>query len=119
MTAPEDWTTGEPRLLAQHCSDGHVWYLPRTRCPVCGAEVTSFEPRGTGVVFAQTTLHRRTTAVSADNEAIGIALVDLDEGMRMMARCAPGTPIGSRVVVSIILEPGSQQLLPRCEVIAA
>ena len=126
MTTSGDWTTGEPRLLAQRCTEGHSWYLPRRRCPECAAEVSSFEPIGTGTVFAQTSLHRRvaaptggedSTSGTGSTEAIGIALVDLDEGVRMMARCQPQTPIGSRVMVSIAFDDASQGLVPQCEVV--
>lgn len=99
----DDWTAGEPRLLAQRCAAGHRWYLPRVRCPRCGsAEVEAFEPTGAGTVFAATGVHRR---VSGEGGAIGIALIDLDEGVRMMARCEPGVAIGTRVHVRIIPDP--------------
>lgn len=116
MTAlADDWTMGENRLRGQRCAEGHRWYLPRLRCPHCGAEASSFEPSGGGTVFAQTSVHRHT---GAQTEPIGIALVDLDDGIRVMARCPPGTPIDSRVFVSITFDRDSQQLLPMCEVIA-
>ncbi|WP_291054214.1 OB-fold domain-containing protein [Herbiconiux sp.] len=124
MTVDADWTTGEPRLFAQRCPEGHAWYLPRLRCPRCAAVVSTFEPSGCGIVFAQTSLHRR-VAASGDpagpkaKEAIGIALVDLDEGVRMMVRCVPGTPVGARVQVSIEFDEGSQRLLPFCAEVTA
>ncbi|MFB2599639.1 Zn-ribbon domain-containing OB-fold protein [Herbiconiux sp. P17] len=118
-SASADWTTGERRLLAQRCTEGHSWYLPRMRCPECSAAVEVFEPSGAGTVFAQTSLHRRVAGPDGTaKEAIGIALVDLDDGVRMMARCRPGTPIGSRVQVSIAFDEGSQRVLPQCEEIA-
>jgi uncharacterized OB-fold protein len=116
MTASADWTTGEPRLLAQRCPEGHSWYLPRARCPECSSAAEFFEPSGAGTVFAQTSLHRRVAVPEGTaKEAVGIALVDLDEGVRMMARCRPGAPIGTRVHVSIAFDDGSQRLLPLCE----
>jgi uncharacterized OB-fold protein len=122
MTAVQDWTTGEQRLLAQRCPNGHRWYLPRPRCPECASPVESFEPSGAGTVFAETSLHRRVAAAGAPGEggsptkeAVGIALVDLDEGVRLMARCTPGTAIGTRVRVRIVFDEGSQRLLPQCE----
>ncbi|MCS5722848.1 OB-fold domain-containing protein [Herbiconiux sp. CPCC 203407] len=112
-----DWTTGEPILLAQRCAAGHRWYLPRARCPVCSEAVESFEPTGAGTVFAETSLHRRSSG--RDTEAVGIALIDLDDGVRLMARCRPGTRIGTRVHVSIVFDEGSQRLLPSAEEVAA
>lgn len=126
MTGSDDWTAGEPILLAQRCTEGHTWYLPRARCPECAGAVESFALSGAGTVFARTGLHRRVAAPGgpaaregATKEAIGIALVDLDEGVRIMARCRPGTPIGSRVRVSIAFDEGAQRLLPQCEEVAA
>lgn len=144
MTGSDDWTRGEPILLGQRCTEGHTWYLPRARCPECASGVESFALSGAGTVFARTGLHRRVAAPSdgtaregaeahqgtaagqgatvrerAAKEAIGIALVDLDEGVRIMARCAPETPIGSRVRVSIVRDAGTQRLMPQCEEVAA
>lgn len=116
MNEDGDWTTGKRRLLVRRCIEGHLWYLPRPRCPECSAEAEFFEPSGEGIVFAETSLHRR-VAVTA-KEPIGIALVDLDEGVRLMARCRPGTPIGARVQVSIMFDEGEQQLLPQCKELA-
>lgn len=113
---PGDWTAGEAVLLAQRCPAGHRWYLPRARCPICAEGVESFEPTGAGTVFAGTSLHRRTSG--RDTEAVGIALVDLDDGVRLMTRCRPGTPIGARVQVSIVFDEGSQRLLPSAEEVA-
>jgi uncharacterized OB-fold protein len=118
MSGHEDWSSGNARLLAQKCLANHLWYLPRARCPFCGGEVTTFEPSGLGTIFSQTSLHRLPVG-SDQKEAIGIALVDLDDGVRMMARCVPGTPIGTRVVVSIATDPSTSQLLPLCEVLSA
>ncbi|WP_350472363.1 Zn-ribbon domain-containing OB-fold protein [Microcella pacifica] len=128
MTISDGLTTAEARLLGQRCVEGHEWYLPRQRCPECASAVSVFELSGSGTVFAQTSLHRHVSAsagfatgserASAKKEAIGIALVDLDEGVRMMARCIPGTPIGSRVVVSIVRDRASHKLVPLCEVVA-
>ncbi|WP_104134068.1 MULTISPECIES: zinc ribbon domain-containing protein [unclassified Cryobacterium] len=116
MSELDDWTHGQRRLLGQRCDEGHAWYLPRPRCPRCGSAASPFEPIGTGTIFAQTTIHRRGDGGAS---SIGITLVDLDEGIRVMAQCAPGTSIGSRVVVSIVQDADTAQLFPYCEVIPA
>lgn len=111
----EDWTNGIPRLLAQRCASGHAWYLPRTRCPRCGGAVEDFEPVPVGTVVARTEVHRR-----ADGSAgvLGIALVELDDGMRIMARCAGDAPIGARVRIGFVTAE-SGRLVPACEETAA
>lgn len=116
MTQHPDWSQGEPRILAQKCTVGHVWYLPRPRCPRCGAEVISFEPGNEGTVFALTTLHRRSDGTP---EAVRIALVDLDEGVRLMTRASKAVEIGSRVVVTVEAIGPDQELLPISEVRSA
>ncbi|MGH9108415.1 MAG: hypothetical protein ACRDY3_02930, partial [Acidimicrobiales bacterium] len=45
-------------------------------------------------------VHRRTDG----GKAIGIALVDLQEGVRVMVRCPSGTFVGQRVTVGIVDE---------------
>jgi uncharacterized OB-fold protein len=65
--------------LCRDCSSA-VFY-PRVLCPVCGS--ISLEWRtsgGRGVVYAATGVYRR------DGEPYNVALVDLEEGFRMMSR---------------------------------
>lgn len=110
-----DWSRGESRILAQRCPEGHVWYLPRTRCPRCSsADVESFEPGGRGTVFALTSLHRRSDGAS---EVVRIALVDLDDGIRLMTRASPAARIGSRVVVTAEAIGPDHRMLPTSEVL--
>jgi uncharacterized OB-fold protein len=81
----------------QQCRDcSSAVFYPRVLCPVCGS--TSLEWRtsgGHGMVYATTAVHRR------DDEPYNVALVDLEEGFRMMSR-VEGVPaeevsIGLRV----------------------
>jgi uncharacterized OB-fold protein len=56
-------------------------FYPRVLCPVCGS--ISLEWRtsgGRGVVYATTAVYRR------DDEPYNVALVDLEEGFRIMSR---------------------------------
>ncbi|ARJ07679.1 hypothetical protein GCM10010988_39920 [Cnuibacter physcomitrellae] len=120
MTMVKDWTEGEARLLAQRCAQGHTWYLPRARCPRCGEIADSFDVKGSGTLFSRTTVHRRPArADGTAREAIGIALVDLDEGARVMVRCPPDATIGSRVQVSLVFDEDSGRLLPECQEVAS
>lgn len=116
MTQHSDWSRGTPRILAQKCPRGHAWYLSRPRCPRCGAEATSFEPGNEGTVFALTTLHRRSDGA---HEVVRIALVDLDEGIRLMTRASKAVEIGCRVVVTAEAIGADQELLPNSEVLSA
>lgn len=78
----------------QHCDRcAHSIFYPRTICPNCGAtELSWLVSAGRGVVYASTVIRKRDAPYS-------VALIDLDEGFRMMARLAPVTQmlIGARV----------------------
>lgn len=119
--APADWTEGQPALLVSRCGAcGHAWYLRRDACPVCGSiDVQRLAAAGAGVVSASTTVHRVVAQVDDGSGPIGIALVDLDEGVRVMARCTPGIRIGARVQAAFITAAGANgapALLPCFEV---
>ena len=81
----------------QRCRDcSSAVFYPRVLCPVCGS--ISLEWRtsgGRGVVYAATGVYRR------DGEPYNVALVDLEEGFRMMSRVedvpAEEVSIGLRV----------------------
>lgn len=94
------------RFLIQHCGgcDRHIHY-PREVCPHCGSDALQLvPPRGTGTVYATTTVRRKAEAGGDYN----VALIDLDEGVRLMSRVegvaladvAVGQRVQARVVVS-------------------
>ena len=85
------------RLGFQRCQDcSSAVFYPRVLCPVCGSISLEWQTSGgRGVVYATTTVYRR------DDEPYNVALVDLEEGFRMMSR-VEGVPaeeveIGLRV----------------------
>ena len=71
--------TREQQLLLPRCTDcGTVFWHPRTTCPACLSESLTWEPAsGNGTVHAVTVNHRP--------ERYAVALVDLDEGPRLMS----------------------------------
>lgn len=96
------------RFLIQHCTDcrRHLYY-PRECCPHCGSNALEWKaPRGTGTVYAVTTVHRK----PAEGGDLNVALVDLDEGVRLMSRVANLAPaevrIGQRVQARVELKDG-------------
>ena len=98
-TPQGDWTTGAEAVLYELCpACGHLSYFRREFCPACGTSpVTVLASAGTGTVYAATVVVR---APSPDWKALApypILLVDLDEGIRMMAHGATGLRIGDRV----------------------
>lgn len=66
----------------QRCRDcSSAIFYPRVVCPVCGGGSLVWETSGgSGVVYATTAVYRR------DGEPYNVALVDLEEGFRMMSR---------------------------------
>ena len=82
---------GELRL--QRCAAcGLAVFYPRAVCPHCfGASLTWFTARGTGQVHSYTVVHRA-FGEFADQAPFTVALVDLDEGVRMMTRIVDAEP---------------------------
>lgn len=110
-----DWTEGKPGLVYERCEAcGKAWYFRRGFCPGCGVTaVRLLQASGRGTVHALTTVQRAPSEALRAEVPYDIALVDADEGFRLMARAAPGLRIGDTVSMGFISSQG--QLLPRCE----
>jgi uncharacterized protein len=93
-----DETTPDAIMLEECRACGSLWRLPRGFCPACGSsDIAERAAGGAGTVYALTEIRR---APSPDFKAeipYTIALVDLDEGARVMGRAADGLEIGDRV----------------------
>ena len=72
----------EGKLGFQRCRDcSSAVFYPRVLCPFCGGASLIWETSGgRGRVYATTAVYRR------DAEPYNVALVDLEEGFRMMSR---------------------------------
>lgn len=84
----EFWAaTLEGRLRIQRCrSCERFVHYPRVACPWCMSRDLRFEDvSGRGVVYSYTTVHRAPAAF-ADEVPYVVALVDLDEGVRLLSR---------------------------------
>jgi uncharacterized OB-fold protein len=94
MTA--DWTRGTPVVLVSACPDcGHRWYVARPRCPRCASPDVRLSRAGSdGTAVAVTSVSPRLTP---DGAGVSLALVDLDDGIRIMARCPSDLTVGARV----------------------
>jgi len=96
------------RFLVQRCAAcGKHVYFPRESCPHCGsASLEWTAPKGTGTVYAVTTVRRK----PAEGGDLNISLIDLDEGPRLMGRVenvAPGAVrIGQRVRARVHVKEG-------------
>jgi len=94
------------RFLIQRCVPGqHSIFYPRMICPHCGSDQLEwFAPSGRGTVYSTTVVRRKAEHGGDYN----VALVDLDEGVRMMSRIeglapeavAIGMPVQAKVIDS-------------------
>jgi len=113
-----DWTRGTPAVLVSACPDcGHCWYIARPRCPRCASpDVERRLAASTGTAAAVTSIAPR---LSQDGTGVSIALVDLDDGIRIMARCAAELTVGARVrwYFPESDEAAGQRLVPHVEVV--
>lgn len=97
---------GEGRLVLQRCrSCQQVQFYPRSLCANClSDDLAWIEASGRGVVYSYTVVHRALMAGFADEVPYVIALVQLDEGVRLMTRlvrCEPDlVTVGMPVAVT-------------------
>jgi uncharacterized protein len=105
----------EGRFRIQRCTAcGIAVFYPRVLCPHCGANDLSWiEPTGNAVVYSTTIVRRKADSGGDYN----VALLDLEEGPRMMARVEGIAPeairIGMRVSAHIHAEGESTVVIFR------
>jgi uncharacterized protein len=79
--------TREGRLVLPWCLDcGRAHFYPRRRCPHCrGGRFEWRDASGEGEVYAVSVQHRPGWMGLTDRVPYAVALVELDEGVRLMA----------------------------------
>lgn len=93
----EFWdATRDERLLVQWCRSCDVAiFYPREVCPTClGTDLEWRESTGLATVYAVSVQHRPAFPGLAERVPYAVALVDLDDGIRMMTNvvgCEPGS----------------------------
>lgn len=86
------------RLAYQRCADcGAAQAFARPFCARCGGAVSWETSAGAGRIAAMTVIHRAPTQEYRALAPYGIALVDLDEGCRIMAHAETDLAVGDRV----------------------
>jgi uncharacterized OB-fold protein len=92
-----------------------VWY-PRVVCPHCGtARLVWRQSRGLGTIYSFTVLERAGNPARRADVPYAVALVDLDEGIRVLGNLALSGPAGApspadtigRVVTASVTHPGA------------
>jgi uncharacterized protein len=76
------------RLVIRSCNAcGHIHYYPRPFCPSCWSEdVAWIEASGRGTVYTYSTVHRNDLPPFHEQVPYVVAVVELEEGPRMMTR---------------------------------
>ena len=87
LTEPFWDATRDRRLLVQWCTEcEQPIFYPREVCPRClGTALEWRESAGTGTVYASSVQHRPATPVMTDRVPYVVALIDLDDGIRIMS----------------------------------
>jgi uncharacterized protein len=110
----------EHRFVLQRCAACGEWvFYARALCPHCHAgDLAWTDASGRGTVYSFTVAHRPAAPWFADKTPYVVALIDLEEGPRMLSslRVAPGeVRVGQRVRVAF--EEASEEVtLPVFEV---
>lgn len=82
----------------------HIFY-PRGLCPHCFSSDLSWEPAsGKGKVYAFTIVHRQPNPAFAADMPYVVALIELDEGVRMMTNLVDVEPDPEHVKVGMPVE---------------
>lgn len=94
------------RLLIKRCADcGRCHFYPRELCPHCHSDAVEWiEAKGLGTIYSYTIARRPAGPAFKADAPYVIAIVELDEGPRMMTNIIGSPPdsvrIGQRVVVT-------------------
>ena len=104
----------EGRILLQRPKGGgRCFFPPRIAAPGSGeTDLEWIESAGRGTVYSVTWISRKPPA-----EAYNVAIVELDEGPRLMSRIEDALPealvIGQRVIADIVTEDGAPLIVFR------
>jgi uncharacterized protein len=96
----------EHRLVIRKCKAcSALHFMPRHLCPVCWSDDLEWvQSKGTGHIHSFTVIHRAAVAAFAVQTPYVVALIDLDEGPRMISNIlgedARDVQIGDRVKVT-------------------
>lgn len=112
------WWEGAARgeLRYQRCEDcDSAIFYPRSLCPECFSSRLAWKAAAGGAtVYALTVVHRPPDPQLASEAPYVVALVDVDEGFRMLTRIIDAGPgevaVGQRVRLAFRKSPDGQEL---------
>jgi len=90
------------QLLLQRCNAcGRYQFYPRPYCVKCLADISWVPSEGRGRIYTYTVVHRPPSPALERRIPYTVVVVDLDEGVRMLANLVEGVPaVGARVRVT-------------------
>ncbi|HEY7946549.1 MAG TPA: Zn-ribbon domain-containing OB-fold protein [Acidimicrobiales bacterium] len=92
-SAPYWQALHDGRLLVQRCQDCHEFQLyPRDRCLACRGPVAWAEASGRGTIYSFTVIRQNYARPFRDWIPYVVALVDLEEGPRLMSNVVDCDP---------------------------
>ena len=112
-SAPFFAAAARGRLLLQRCEGCGAWHFPlRRRSPRSGGTRLAFaEASGRGVVHSHARTHRAPHPALRGRLPLELVAVDLEEGVRVMARLAAGAPaVRAGTPVRVVFEPVGEGL---------
>ncbi len=89
----------EGKLLIRKCREcSEIHFMPRYLCPKCwSADLDWIEASGKGVVHSFSVVRRAPMAAFAERVPYVVALIDLEEGPRMMANIIGDNALETRI----------------------
>lgn len=107
LTQPFWDSANDGQMLIQYCSDcGHHQHYPRNLCTNCWSKDLNWvSASGRGTVWTFTVVEKPGHPAWAAEVPYAIALVELEEGPRVMARILDCAPADVRVGLSVTLRP--------------
>jgi uncharacterized OB-fold protein len=101
------WASLERRAMeVQRCEAcGTYVFYPRGLCPACSSRALRWTPvSGRGRIYAFTIVHRPTNAAFRADAPYVVAMVELDEGCRMMTNIVGVAPDPSQMRIGMPVE---------------
>jgi uncharacterized OB-fold protein len=113
-SAPYWQAASEGRLILRHCNTcGKRHFYPRIICPFChSTELDWVEATGRGTIYSATACYRAPDQAFRADLPYLIALIDLEEGVRMMANVTHCPPEDARIgaPVQAWFEPAADEI---------
>jgi uncharacterized OB-fold protein len=105
-------------FLLQYCNTCRRYqFYPRLYCMHCGADTLLWsQASGRGVIYSYTLIHQNKSPEFIDETPYNVAIVQLEEGPRIMSNIVDIAPDGLRVdlPVTVVFDPVSDTIsIPR------